>query len=69
MAITKRQAALIDRQIGAIFRAKCSGVVIPIMKLSEIYAKGQRAAAEGRDLEAAVVDCALRIAADLAVAP
>jgi hypothetical protein len=67
MKPTTRQMKAIDKQIEAIFYAKCSGVVIPIMRISEIWKAGQLAAAQGLDIEAAVVDCTLRIAADLAV--
>jgi hypothetical protein len=65
--LTKRESNKLDKQIEAIFYAKCSGVVIPIMKISEIFAAGRRAALAGLDIEKAVVDCTLRIAADLAV--
>lgn len=65
--MTKRESNKLDKQIEAIFYARCAGVVIPILRIGEIFKAGRLAHAEGRDITAAVVDTTLSIAADLAV--
>lgn len=52
---TRAQKQL-DAQIDAIVRRRCSGLAINIMDISQVFKAGYTAAAEGRDVEAAVVD-------------
>ncbi len=65
--MTKHEVRKLDKQIEAIFYRRCSGVQIPVMRISEVFSAGRRAALAGLDVESAVVDTALSIAADLAV--
>jgi hypothetical protein len=46
----------IDRAIDEIYRRRCSGIAINIMDIPQVFKAGHKAAAEGRDIEAAVVD-------------
>ena len=59
---TKRQANIIDKEITRIYQEHCRGIVIPIMRLSEIYAAGHQAAIDGRDLVSTVIAAARAMA-------
>jgi hypothetical protein len=52
---TRRQLAALDRQIEAIYYRSCSGVQIPMLAISGIFAAGRAAAAAGGDVEAAIL--------------
>ncbi len=65
--LSKREANARDKRIEAIYYAKCSGVVINVFDISKIFAAGRLAIETGGDVERAVVDTALRCAADIAV--
>lgn len=60
--MTKRQIKALDKRIEAIYYAKCSGIQIPIVRISEIYAAGRQAAIDGGDIERAVMAATLAIA-------
>ena len=51
----KLTAKQLDKEIDAIYRRNCSGITIDIMDISKVFAAGRQAAAEGRNIEEAVI--------------
>lgn len=47
---------VLDAQIDTIVRQRCSGLAINILDIGQVFTAGYTAAAEGRDVETAVVD-------------
>jgi hypothetical protein len=53
----KQESKALDARISAAYHANCSGIPIPLMDIPKVFAAGRKAAAEGRDITAAVVAC------------
>ena len=49
--MTKKQEKLIDERISTAYRQECSGIAIPIMKLTEVYKVGRSSIASGASEE------------------
>jgi hypothetical protein len=48
-------AKKLDKEIGRIYHANCSGIQIPMMDIPKVFAAGRRAYVEGRDMKDAIV--------------
>jgi hypothetical protein len=51
----KIAANKLEKEIGAIYKANCSGIQIDIFDISKVFAVAKKAHAEGRDMKEAIV--------------
>lgn len=62
MNANKRKAAkntdkALDKEIERLYQKNCCGIQINIMDIGKVFNAAKKAHAEGRDMEAAIIDC------------